>query len=69
MCREGHEDSMFIRVYEWLHRWFPRNLDCRPIYLENSFGGAGFGVARSEEITVMGVCPVKATVARPKRTG
>lgn len=25
--------------------------------------------ARSEEITVMGVCPVKATVTRPERMG
>ncbi|HEX77625.1 MAG TPA: methyltransferase domain-containing protein [Dehalococcoidia bacterium] len=34
MSREGHENSKFLRFYEWLHQRFPRYASCRPIYVE-----------------------------------
>jgi ubiquinone/menaquinone biosynthesis C-methylase UbiE len=36
MSKENHEDSKFLRFYEWMHRKFPGYASCRPIYVEDS---------------------------------
>jgi demethylmenaquinone methyltransferase/2-methoxy-6-polyprenyl-1,4-benzoquinol methylase len=35
MSKEGHEDSLFLKLYEWLHKKIPKYASCRPIYVED----------------------------------
>jgi len=65
MPKEGHEDSMVLRFYEWIHRTFPGYASCRPIYLEDSVKDAGFNIIQTEEVTLGGVFPMKIVVAKP----
>ena len=65
MPREGHEDSLVWKVYEWLHRTFPRHASCRPIYVEDSVKSAGFEITAAEEQKIAGVFPMKIVVAGP----
>jgi len=37
-------DSLPIRIYEWIHRKWPKFVDCRPIYLEKVICEAGYTV-------------------------
>jgi ubiquinone/menaquinone biosynthesis C-methylase UbiE len=63
MPKEGHEDSMVFRCYEWVHRTFPRYASCRPIYVEDSVREAGFQITRTEEMAIAGVFPMKIVMA------
>ena len=65
MPREGHEGSLVWRVYEWLHRTLPQVASCRPIYVEDSVTSAGFEIADTEEMKIVGVFPTKIVTARP----
>lgn len=51
------------RVYAWLHRCFPRIIDCRPIDVERWLVEGGFTVARVERRDVWRL-PVLAVLAR-----
>lgn len=67
MAREGYEHTLFVRLYEWLHRLFPKFLNCRPIYLEASISDADFEILQAEAMKVAGVTPLKMVVARPRK--
>ena len=41
-------NSLPIRIYEWIHRKWPKYVDCRPIYLEKILCEAGYTVHKSE---------------------
>jgi len=56
-----------LRLYEWAHRKWPRYVDCRPIYLEESLINAGYRI-RSKEMTRMVGLPIEIIVAT-KTTG
>lgn len=59
--KEGN--SFILRVYELLHRRFPRYLDCRPIYVEKSIKEAGFIVTATKKIASFGI-PVNIVIGR-----
>jgi len=41
MSREEGQTTM-LRIYEWVHRRWPKYADCRPIYLERSLIDGGY---------------------------
>jgi len=55
-------NPLALRMYEWLHRKFPKYADCRPIYLEESLRKAGFRI-RIKEIYSLFALPVEIVVA------
>jgi demethylmenaquinone methyltransferase/2-methoxy-6-polyprenyl-1,4-benzoquinol methylase len=57
-------DSMLLKVYEWLHKNFPKYADCRPIYVEQSIKDAGYSIKSKEKIKLFGV-PGEIVVAKP----
>lgn len=65
MSREGHEDSLFLKFYEWLHKKIPKYVSCRPIYVEDSIKEAGYKIVKAEEFMLVRLMPVKIVVARP----
>jgi ubiquinone/menaquinone biosynthesis C-methylase UbiE len=57
--------KVMIRIYEWVHRWFPRLVDCRPIFVEEAVFVAGFQPADVADLSLWGL-PVKVVVATKK---
>jgi len=43
--QEGYENSRVLRLYEWVHRKFPKYASCRPIYVEDSLKEAGYNLS------------------------
>jgi demethylmenaquinone methyltransferase/2-methoxy-6-polyprenyl-1,4-benzoquinol methylase len=68
MSREGHENSAFVRTYEWLHRRFRKYASCRPIYVEQMIREAGFELVKSQEYMIMRLAPIKLVEAKLRRT-
>jgi ubiquinone/menaquinone biosynthesis C-methylase UbiE len=46
MSQQGKRGIM-MKVYKWAHVTFPKVVDCRPIYLEQTLRTAGFEVAKA----------------------
>lgn len=65
LSKEAHENSTFVRLYEWFHRRFPKHATCRPIYVEQSVKDAGYDITASEELMLGMVCPMKIVIALP----
>ena len=65
MSKEGREGSLFIRLYEWLHRKIPKYANCRPIYVEKSVKDAGYEIIKTGEFILFKLVPWKLLVARP----
>ena len=42
--------SIFLKLYEWLHKKLPKYIDCRPIYVEQSVRQAEFAVISKEKV-------------------
>jgi demethylmenaquinone methyltransferase/2-methoxy-6-polyprenyl-1,4-benzoquinol methylase len=61
LSKEGGP-SKTLRVYEWAHERWPVYFDCRPIYLEESLKGAGYGVVSTERSGMAGL-PIGVVVA------
>ena len=61
MSKENGE-SLLLRLYEWAHIKWPKYVDCRPIYLEQSLRDAGYEIRRKEKINLFGL-PVEIVVA------
>lgn len=64
MSKENGE-SLLLRLYEWAHRKWPKYVDCRPIYLEQSLRGAGYEIRKKEKVKLFGL-PVEIVVAIKK---
>jgi len=60
--REGREDSLGVRVYEWSHRTFQSFASCRPIYVEDSIKRAGYNIIKTDVIGVF--FPMKIVIAK-----
>ena len=48
-------NSIMIRIYEWMHKKFPRFADCRPIYAEQALRDAGLGIYHKEKVKLSGL--------------
>jgi ubiquinone/menaquinone biosynthesis C-methylase UbiE len=42
--------SILLRFYEWLHKRWPKYIDCRPIYLERSLKDVGYEIIGKEKV-------------------
>lgn len=47
--------GILTRPYEWIHDKFPQYADCRPIYVERSLREAGFKIASTKRIKILGL--------------
>ncbi len=54
MSKENGE-SLLLRLYEWAHRKWPKYVDCRPIYLEQSLRDAGYEIRKKEKVKLFGL--------------
>ena len=54
MSKENGE-SLLLRLYEWAHRKWPKYVDCRPIYLEQSLRDAGYEIRKKERAKLFGL--------------
>ncbi|RPH53173.1 MAG: class I SAM-dependent methyltransferase [Desulfobacteraceae bacterium] len=63
--KENHENSRFLRFYEWVHIKLPRYASCRPIYVEDSIRDEGYNILRTDEIMLGRVFPMKFVIAKP----
>ena len=55
-------NSIPLRIYEWVHRKWPKYVDCRPIYLEHLLRRAGYTIQRKEMDNLF-VLPLEIIVA------
>ena len=55
-------NSIALRLYEWIHGKWPKYVDCRPIYLEQSLRKAGYTI-HSKEMDNLFVLPLEIVVA------
>lgn len=66
MSKEDHENSKFLRFYEWMHKKLSRYASCRPIYVEASIRDAGYKILRTDEIVLGRLFPMKFVISKPK---
>jgi ubiquinone/menaquinone biosynthesis C-methylase UbiE len=57
------ERGLMSRAYLWFHRQFPKYADCRPIYVKEDVGEAGFNVIDVVEMRMWGL-PVEVVLAK-----
>jgi len=43
-------ESIFLRLYEWVHNKWPKYVDCRPIYVEQSLREVEYSVKSKEKV-------------------
>jgi len=48
-------ESILLKLYEWAHERFPKYVDCRPIYVEQSLKDAGYEVQHKETVEILGL--------------
>jgi len=48
-------DSILTKLYEWSHKKFPKYVDCRPIYVEQSLKNAGFKIKHKDKVKLFGL--------------
>jgi demethylmenaquinone methyltransferase/2-methoxy-6-polyprenyl-1,4-benzoquinol methylase len=51
MSKENGE-SIFLRLYEWIHTKWPKYVDCRPIHVEQSLIDAGCQIKSKEKVKI-----------------
>jgi len=54
MSRENGESTL-LRLYEWTHEKWPKYVDCRPIYVEQSLRDAGYQIKSKEKVRLFGL--------------
>jgi len=55
--------SRLLKLYEWLHKKWPKYVDCRPIYVEQSLRDAGYQIKSKEQVRLLGLLPIEIVVA------
>ena len=61
ISRENGE-SKALRLYEWVHQKWPKYVDCRPIYLEQSLRDAGYKIRKREKLKLLRLLPPEIVV-------
>ncbi|MFC1981473.1 class I SAM-dependent methyltransferase [Chloroflexota bacterium] len=54
--------SITQRIYEWIHRKWPKYVDCRPIYLEQFLRKVGYTI-QSKEVDSLVTLPLEIVIA------
>jgi len=54
MSKEDGESTL-LRLYEWVHKKWPKYVDCRPIYVEQSLKDAGYDIESEEKVRLFGL--------------
>ncbi len=54
MSKENGE-SILLTSYEWAHNKWPKYVDCRPIYVEQSLREAGYQIKSKEKVKMFGL--------------
>ena len=67
MSKENGE-SMLMRIYEWFHTKWPKYIDCRPIYVEQSLRDAGYRIKNKEKVRFFGL-PGEIIIAGDENSG
>jgi len=49
---KANGESALLRLYEWAHTKWPKYLDCRPIYVEQSLRDAGYEIRTKERVSL-----------------
>ena len=62
--RAGARATALSEAYEWLHRHFPRVIDCRPIDVLSQLQLGGYLPTRTESMSLWGL-PVAVVLAKP----
>lgn len=65
---KANGESVFLRVYEWIHNKWPKYVGSRPIYAEQALIDAGYLIKSKEKVTVFRM-PVEIIVAVKKIFG
>lgn len=52
---KGNGSSILLRLYEWIHRKWPKYVDCRPIYVEQSLKDTGYVIKSKEKVRLFGL--------------
>lgn len=67
MEREGAEDDLFVRAYDWTFEHVPgyERFGCRPVYARHALEAAGFEIEHREHYRRALVWPVELLVGRP----
>ena len=47
--------SIILSIYNWIHQKFPKYIDCRPIFVEESVKNAGYEIKRKEKVKLFGL--------------
>ncbi|MFW9831360.1 MAG: class I SAM-dependent methyltransferase [Candidatus Thorarchaeota archaeon] len=55
--------TRMVRLYEWVNRFFPQWVDCRPIYSEQALKESGFKICKSKIQHMFGL-PIEIIVAQ-----
>lgn len=55
--------GLLTRIYEWAHKKFPKYVDCRPIFLQESLEQAGFKILDDTRMSLWGL-PVEIALAQ-----
>ncbi len=59
-------ENLILRLYEWAHKKWPKYIDCRPIYVEESMKNSGYEVKCKEKMKMLGL-PVEMVIGVNKK--
>ena len=62
MSKEDGE-SKLLRLYEWVHKKWPKYVDCRPIYVEQSLKDAGYEIKSKKKVSLLGLLSGEIVIA------
>jgi ubiquinone/menaquinone biosynthesis C-methylase UbiE len=65
MSKKG-EDTLMMKLYEWLHSNFPSYVDCRPIFVEEALEDAGFQILKAKDLSMWGLAGEIVVVANKR---
>jgi len=55
LAKRNYEDSLGTKVFEWVHEKLEFIANCRPIYVQNIVGSAGFTVTGINYVETFGI--------------